>query len=188
MPKTITEREKPHLRERLLSVFLLGMVVYLLVPSSPAMAASTEESAVNVFTTELRQQEADIASADARLQNEPRRAAADSPRLIPEPLPPTLPSPQSEPLSPPNYEPKPFAQKDIPDMPSPSQPAPAKPGLPQPPMPEPAQPGLPPPPMPQPAEPPALSQGPGTGSPPTTPEQKPTVPAPEPTRARIGYH
>jgi hypothetical protein len=135
----------------------------------------------NVSATELRRQRADIASADARLQNEQRRAAANPPRVTPEPLPPTLPPPQSEPPSPPNYESKPFARKDTPDVPSPVQPTPAKPGLPQPPMPEPAKPGLLPPPMPQPAEPPALSGGPGPEPPPATPEQRPTVPAPEPT-------
>lgn len=186
MLTTTREPDKLHTCGRLLSVLLLGMLVCILVLSSPAVAASTEGSTFNVSTAEPRQQRVDLASADARLQNEQRRVAADPPRVTPEPLPPTLPPPQSEPSSPPNYESKPFAQQDTPDVPSPSQPAPAKPGLPQPPMPEPAKPGLPPPPMPQPAEPPTLSGGPSTESPPVSPEQKPAVPAPEPTGLSAG--
>jgi len=187
MPTMTTERETPRPRERPLSVCFLGTAVYILVSYSPGVATSTEERAFNVSPTELHQPRTDIASVGARFPNEQHGAAA-FPQLTPEPLPPTLPPPQAEAPSPPNYGQKPFARRDSPDVPSPSQPIPAQPELLQPPMPEPAEPGLPPPPMPQPAEPPTLGQGPVPKSPPTTPEQKPTVAAPEPTTLRSNRH
>jgi hypothetical protein len=72
MPTSTSQREKPHAFGRLPSVLHLGMVVCTLALSLLVVSASTGESTFNVSAPELRQR-TDLAAADARVYNAPRR-------------------------------------------------------------------------------------------------------------------